>query len=403
MRISISDSTQNVDYSDVQGGYSGAANLNINPLFVNSGASDFHLQSGSPVIDRCLSGSTYDMDLQMRPILLTQPASPFDMGADEVTGINRVGVDGTCTYPTIQQAVNAAPAGATIQIAAGVYLETVDINKNLTVQGGYDATCTTTGAGETRVEGVLHGGSVFDISGTGSLITLRDLRIRWGTGIGAGIDALGTSQVTLNNVKLDDNHGTYGGGVYVATTAAVTIDNDTDIHNNTATTAGGGVRVWGNFNGYNTTSDIYANCAPDGGGFSVNGGTLFLDNADVVQNQAAGATGKGGGIQVTSGGQITIRNSVFIGETVPGPNLAYDGAGIYADASQVILEDNSTSVCNNDASNLGGGIYLINGSTLNSTDIQIGCTTSSSAGNSAISGAGIYTNGSTVKLFRADI
>ena len=395
---SLNSTAQNVDYSDVQGGYTGAANLNTNPLFVNTGGSDFHLQSGSPVRDRCPSGSTYDMDLELRPILLTQPASPFDMGADEVSGSNRVGVNGACSYPTLQQAVNAAPAGATIRVAAGVYFETVDISKSLTVQGGYNATCTTTGAGETRVEGVLQGGSVFDISGTGTTVTLRDLSVRWGTGIGAAVDALGSSQVSLNNVKLYDNHGTYGGGVYVSGTATVTMDNNTDIYNNTATTAGGGARVWGTFNGYNSASDVYANCAPDGGGFSVPGGTLLLDNADVVQNQAAGATGKGGGIHVTDSGQVTLRNSVFIGETLPGPNVAYDGAGIYADASQVTLEGATTVVCNNDAQNLGGGLYLANGSTLTSTGAQVGCTTSASAGNSAKTGAGIYASSSTLNF-----
>ncbi len=46
---SLNSTAQNVDYSDVQGGYSGAANLNTNPLFVNTGVSDFHLQSGSPL------------------------------------------------------------------------------------------------------------------------------------------------------------------------------------------------------------------------------------------------------------------------------------------------------------------------------------------------------------------
>ena len=395
--VSLSGAPQNVDYSDVQGGYAGTANLNVNPLFVNAGASDFHLQSGSPLLDRCPSGSTHDMDLQLRPILLTQPASPFDMGADEVSGTNRVGVDGTCSYPTIQQAVNAAPVGATIRVAAGVFFETVDVSKSLTVQGGYDATCATTAAGETRVEGVLQGGSVFDISGA-STVTLRDLSVRWGTGIGAGIDVLDASLVTLNKAKIYNNHGTYGGGIYVAANGVVTIENDTDIYHNTAATAGGGVRVWGTFNGYETASDIESNCAPDGGGFSVNSGTVLLDNADVVYNQAAGATGKGGGIHVTNDGQVTLRNSVYIGETGSGPNTAYDGAGIYADASQVTLEGALTTICNNDATHFGGGIFVNNGSTLTSTGAQIGNPVNAECGGSAVTGGGIYASGSTVNF-----
>ncbi len=139
-----------MDYSDVQGGYSGAANLNTNPLFVNTGVSDFHLQSGSPLRDRCPTGSTYDMDMQQRPILLTQPASPFDMGADEVTGANRVGVDGACSYPTLQQAVNAAPEARTLRVAAG-FTSKRWISPNRHRPGRLRRTCTTPGAGETRV------------------------------------------------------------------------------------------------------------------------------------------------------------------------------------------------------------------------------------------------------------
>ncbi len=82
------------------------------------------------------------------------------------------------------------------------------------------------------------------------------------------------------------------------------MDNDTDIHNNTASTAGGGApRPWGTFNGYNDASDVYANCAPDGGGFSVNNGALLMDNAVIFQNQAAGPR-PGGAIQVVNGGEV---------------------------------------------------------------------------------------------------
>ena len=38
-----------VNYSDIQGGWTGTGNINANPLFIGSG--DFHLQPGSPCID----------------------------------------------------------------------------------------------------------------------------------------------------------------------------------------------------------------------------------------------------------------------------------------------------------------------------------------------------------------
>ncbi|MGA1869824.1 MAG: right-handed parallel beta-helix repeat-containing protein [bacterium] len=47
----IENSDPIVIYSNIQGGYRGAGNIDINPLFVNPNAGDYHLQEGSPCID----------------------------------------------------------------------------------------------------------------------------------------------------------------------------------------------------------------------------------------------------------------------------------------------------------------------------------------------------------------
>ncbi len=46
-----SNSTPVVTYSDIEGGYTGTGNIDTDPQFVNPGAGDYHLQSGSPAID----------------------------------------------------------------------------------------------------------------------------------------------------------------------------------------------------------------------------------------------------------------------------------------------------------------------------------------------------------------
>ncbi len=67
-----------VDFSDIQGGYSGAGNINADPLFVSSG--DLRLQSGSPCKDSGTASGAPSEDLRgaARP-----QASGFDMGAYE--------------------------------------------------------------------------------------------------------------------------------------------------------------------------------------------------------------------------------------------------------------------------------------------------------------------------------
>lgn len=386
-----SSTVENVTYSDIQGGYDGAGNLNTNPLFVASGSEDYHLQTSSPVVDRCLSGSSTDFDDETRPIVRGTAASPYDMGADEVAGVDRVGVNGTCAYATIQQAVNAAQDGDTVRVAAGVYFENVVItDKSITVEGGYDSTCSTVTGGETRVEGSAGSGNTVAI-GAGTTV-LRHLDIAWGSGYGGGVQVAVGAHVTLDDSDVYYNHGSYGGGIYVAIGGVMTVTNGSEVRDNTASIYGGGARVWGAFYGYDNTSDIHGNCAPHGGGFDVPGGTLYLNAADAYQNEAADAQGLGGGIRVINGGVVTLTNSSYVYYD----NRAYDGAGIHADASTVHLIGGGTVLRDNIASHYGGAVYLGNGSTLYSSGARIGQTGGEWLANEAYLGAGIYALNSTI-------
>ncbi len=64
----ITNSTD-VTFTDVEGGYPGIGNLDIDPLFIDGAAGEFHLQATSPVID------------QGDPLALDPDGSPADMGA----------------------------------------------------------------------------------------------------------------------------------------------------------------------------------------------------------------------------------------------------------------------------------------------------------------------------------
>ncbi len=69
-----------IEYSNVQGGWTGTGNIDENPLFV--GVDDFHLSAGSPCIDSGTgAGVSSDLDGDPRPFLLG-----VDMGADEYAG-----------------------------------------------------------------------------------------------------------------------------------------------------------------------------------------------------------------------------------------------------------------------------------------------------------------------------
>ncbi|MBN2006326.1 MAG: S8 family serine peptidase, partial [Anaerolineae bacterium] len=398
---SIDTAGQNVTYSDIQGGYAGVGNLNVNPLFVAPGSSDYHLQPTSPLVDRCafFGGMNTDFENEVRPIVRNTAATPYDMGADEVSGVARVGVNGACTYSTIQQAVNAAEDGDTVRIAEGVYFETVDVTgKHITLEGGYDSTCTSYITGTTRIEGSATGGSVLDVSS--SVLDVRNLGLAWGNGIGGGVDVLGSSRVTLDNVGVFRNSASYAAGIYVSTSSVVTLTNGARLYSNNASAdAGGGARVWGQLFVYGEDSDIYNNCATSGGGFYVPGGRLTVEQADVFSNQAAATDGKGGGIYVTNGGIASLRDNVIVGTSLFLPDqTAYDGAGIYADNSTVALD--RVDLGRNVATRYGGGLYLGNNSVLEALNTSLGHTIwffgTIQWGNQADYGGGLYADASAV-------
>jgi len=302
---------------------------------------------------------------------------------------------GPCLYETIQAAVNAAPSGSILRVAAGTYLEVIDVTaKTLVIEGGYDGTCTTLDPNAiTQVDASGLVGSVVDVS-SAAVVTLRNLRLTGGTSFGAGVDLVGVSRVTLDHTHIFGNNGASGAGLYIGGTSVLTYTNDTNIYNNVSTGDGGGAIVYGRLVGFESNSDIYSNSAVNGGGIAVNGGTVELDNSDVAANTA---TSLGGGIYAIDG-LVTLSNSVFVGETAPCCQSAQAGGGIYASGGRVILLGAGTTVMNNTATGNGGGIYLTNGATLDVTGSRLGYDNTSVSGNDAVLGAGMYLITSTVNF-----
>ncbi len=72
---SVFDGSVNVTYSDIQGGYPGAGNINADPLFTDAANGDFHLTYPSPCIDTGDPASPLDPD-----------GSRTDMGAFPYSG-----------------------------------------------------------------------------------------------------------------------------------------------------------------------------------------------------------------------------------------------------------------------------------------------------------------------------
>jgi hypothetical protein len=135
-----------VTYCDVQGGYSGASNIDADPIFVNPSADDYHLQTGSPCIDAgdnaAPSLPSTDFDGDSRIIDGNGDLTDtVDMGADEYLPPN--------TPPEVSS-VTASQGSPTVNISYDVSdAEQSQVNISFEYWDGssWQACTTTTGDG----------------------------------------------------------------------------------------------------------------------------------------------------------------------------------------------------------------------------------------------------------------
>lgn len=176
--------TANVSYSNVgliltsgTGTYTVDHVLNKDPLFVDPANLDFRLQDGSPCIDSGDPAPAYN-DGQRPPGKGTERC---DMGAYGGPGNNNwpstdtpvpapapaLRVGGSGPYATIQEAINAAYEGDTVQVCQGIYPENIVImtSKTLVLQGGWDPEFTSQSDDSSL--------TIIDGGGSGSVIGVR--------------------------------------------------------------------------------------------------------------------------------------------------------------------------------------------------------------------------------------
>ena len=203
----------------------------------------------------------------------------------------------TRTYPgaapcntTLQACINGSADGDVINIAAGVYITSVTLNKAVSLIG--------VNAASTIIQ-ALPGQRVLTVTAAMNDATqIANLTFQGGN-VGAvnggGIFLLAGAQPLLQHIHVVANFAQSGGGIYAS--SPITLINS-DINNNAAT------------NG-------------SGGGLYVAGSVIAMDS--VIQNNTVITNGYGGGILTTA--NFTGTNVSFIDNIV---NNGYDGGGLYA-------------------------------------------------------------------------
>ena len=213
---------------------------------------------------------------------------------------------------------------------------------------------------------------------------------------GGGIYSTGEgSNVTISGGTISANKangitpGTgNGGGIYGATGTTLTISGEANINYNIATGDGGGIFVnQGTLSmpgGYMASNQADA----DGGGIYVNNGSVSISGATIRMNRSV----NGGGIFGTADATIIVSDGQIL------QNTAFDnGGGIYSTGNNSNVTISGGTIFANKANGItpgngnGGGIFYA-GTGLGKLTMDGGTIggSSSSGGNTAIRGGGIY-------------
>ncbi len=309
---------------------------------------------------------------------------------------------------TLQACLDGSSSGDVINIAAGVYITGVTLNKAVSLIGaGAGSTIiqalpgqrvlTVTAAmnGATQIAGLTiqggnagaaNGGGIFLSAGAQPLIQNVTVLANFGQS-GGGIYA--SSPITLINVTVNNNSATNGsgGGLYAAGSV---IAQNSVIQNNTVITNGygGGILTTANFTGTNVSFvGNVVNNGYDGGGLYASGAVKLI-GGQFVNNQTTRSKGYGGGGGVIAFGLADISGTLFSGNTSSdwggGAYLAY-----FANAVPSVLT-NVQFIGNTANSGGGGGLFMGFDSTLNGVEFM--SNTASYRGGGLYAGyAGSYT------------
>lgn len=326
---------------------SNSINSSTPPGLVDPVEGDYHLQNTAAAADQGdpLSPVLEDYEGDIRP----SNQGP-DMGADEIAGcwanLNDV------IYGNLQEAINQAQPGDVILVAgtcsgvhefdtggpaggcrgnavdAGIIRTTLHIDKNVTLQGGWDEQFNQQDS-ETVLDALGMGRVVHFAPGVTAVLDRFHIvngSLDGTNGNGAGI-CIDNASPTIRNNQIFDNVSRNGAGIYAINSGA-TIDGNRIYSNNATaepTSDGGGLYVTGSTTAVSVVNNfVYSNTASTNGGgiFSQSGANELWHNT-VVANIA---NNQGAGVYVQTGSPV-IRNNIFSSNNSPSTGGIYGFAG----------------------------------------------------------------------------
>lgn len=253
---------------------------------------------------------------------------------------------GAASAATIQDSIDAAAPGDTIELESGTYTENIVINKNLTIKPAQEATVTI------QASDFEH--PVIDVLNEGSGSTIQGLNISsGGLGLGIFLREADNVQITLNTIT---NHGL---GIYAVNS------NNIKIYKNTITDSKiFGITIGGDNNvisGNTITNNGYSGILFSGNGNIISDNKINNNGYQATQlNQQAGISSSDSGTELSP--------NIISGNTINGNQ----GNGIDVDDfsyNQITKNTINDNGCNGISIRTGNG-NIISGNTINNNGYQ---------------------------------
>ena len=216
---------------------------------------------------------------------------------------------------TVGAAIGKASSAGTISIAAGNFVERIELTQNLTVNGA--------GAASTSIDGTGSSGSVITVD-PGVTANLNGLTVKNGNSEANGGGIVNFGRLNARQIAVINNqasNGSLGGGVMNETGATLTLLNSLVANNSLSCTTScgglaGGVYSRGDATIANTTiANNDASAEGGNGGIRDRNGAMLLANDTISGNTAGSAPGGGLAVSSAAINPPTLVNTIISGNT----------------------------------------------------------------------------------------